>query len=200
MKLYLLLYIIYYFTLYCCVKGYDEINNHDDNISKLQMKLLKLSKEKKDVEIELDILLQNTKILTKNKDNIINDKIVANNLLNNYYHYYNDNEDNNIKMNQKDQLDLKYKLYSLLANETTFDPTADPTFAPTSLTAIPTFAPTVDPTLSPTITTVPFYCPEYSVTNTSNANQNYAICLVYACAGETLVISGCGEGNCTINI
>ena len=29
-------------------------------------------------------------------------------------------------MNQKDRLDLKYKLYSLLANETTFDPSSDP--------------------------------------------------------------------------
>jgi hypothetical protein len=59
-----------------------------------------------------------------------------------------------------------------------------------SPTETPTLLPSIDPSSQ-------FYCPSYSASNTSNAEQNYATCEVYACPGSTIVISGCGPGACS---
>lgn len=74
-------------------------------------------------------------------------------------------------------------------------PTAAPTLAPTEPTASPTEAPTNAPTPSraPTEPPTEIVCAPYSATSTNNANRRTENCEFYACGGDQLDISTCGD-------
>jgi hypothetical protein len=74
MKLYILLYkILIYLTLYCCINGYDEIND-EYYVSKLQMKLLKLSNCVKYILATLDDSID----LREKNNQTITDLLISN--------------------------------------------------------------------------------------------------------------------------
>lgn len=57
------------------------------------------------------------------------------------------------------------------------------------------YTPSVYPSPYPVTTASPvsaFYCPSYSASNTDSASQNYDICNIYACGGDTITASACG--------
>jgi hypothetical protein len=202
MKLYILLYkIVIYFTLYCSIKGYDKFND-EYNISKLQMKLLKLSNSAKYILATLDDSID----LRKKNNQAITDMLNSSGFATidgDYAYLFHMTMDSvteeNVNRILKEKEDVEIKLNYLMLQKKTYgaknmseyfytgykslldnnETTSDPI-------VLPTFAPSVDPNSF-------FNCPHYSVTNTDNAVQNYATCLVYACPGTSLVVSGCGS-------
>ena len=63
---------------------------------------------------------------------------------------------------------------------------------PTQVPGTPTQAPG-SPTYAPTSSG---YCPAYSASNTYSTTQNYAICSITACAGDTVLMTTLSPGSC----
>ena len=78
----------------------------------------------------------------------------------------------------------------------TQSPTTSPSARPTAPTKPPTplpSSPTVAPTFYPTVVSGSI-CAPYSATNTNSATQNYAVCAIGICFGETVVMTTCSSG------
>ena len=82
-------------------------------------------------------------------------------------------------------------------------PSAIPSLTPSILFGAPTPAPVFSPTpyptalpTSPTFEPTPVFasCQPYSVANTNNAMQNFAICGVFACPGAPFTVGDCSAG------